>query len=116
MTRLTTCCPNCGHSSRVGDRYPWLGGLSGQQLEIMLALLDKPGMWFSSETLVRLLYAGKIEPEYADKNLNVLVYRIRKRLGNVIESKWGFGYRIQLDEAGELINFDVPQTRKKRYA
>ena len=77
MTRLTTCCPNCGHSSRVGDRYPWLGGLSGQQLEIMLALLDKPGMWFSSETLVRLLYAGKIEPEYADKNLNVLVYRIR---------------------------------------
>lgn len=105
MTRLTACCPNCGHTGAVEERYPWLYDLTGQQRELMLILLERPGQWYSTDRVLSLLYAlrSRDEPDTAHKNLSVQVYRIRKRIGNVIESKHSHGYRVRVDKAGQLV-------------
>lgn len=75
----------------------------------MLILIDKPGMWYSLDKIVYLLYCDKPndEPDTAMQNIAVQVYRIRKRLGNVIEGKRNWGYRVRVDKLGNLIDADT---------
>lgn len=112
--RLTTCCPNCGHTGAVEDRYPWIYGITGQQREIIMILIEKPGRWVTSGRILELLYALNPdgEPDNADGNLKTQIHRIRSRLGNVIEGRRTWGYRVHVDNEGNLLTMDEVNKRK----
>lgn len=77
--------------------------LTPTQTELLSTLLIRRGCLLGREELWELVWP---DPEYAPdiKNVDVQVHKLRQRLGGVIESEWGQGYRVPRpgDEADQL--------------
>lgn len=77
--------------------------LTPTQTEILVTLLLNRGRLFDREELWEIVWP---DPDYAAdiKNVDVQIHKLRQRLGGVIESEWGRGYRVPLPghEADQL--------------
>jgi DNA-binding response OmpR family regulator len=71
--------------------------LSPTQTEILAVLLLRRGRLVAREELWELVWP---DPDEAPdiKNIDVQVCKLRQRIGGVIETEWGRGYRIPLPE------------------
>lgn len=93
---MTHRCPCCG-SEVEGESID----LSPTQTAIMGALRRIPGRVVSTGELISQIYQLSDEPETAIKSVHVQVHRLRKKLGDVIEtmpSRHGGGYRIRMEK------------------
>jgi len=105
-------CPCCGQSVEDLDIWPIVmkdGGLlvdgkyvrlTSHQRRIVERLLESRGIAVSREQIVEAMYGH--DPNggalTASKMVDVMVFQIRKRIGDrdLIENIWGYGYRIPL--------------------
>lgn len=85
-------CPCCG--SDMGELEP-KQVLSPSEAVIMRTLSQRPGVEVPIERIASALYSEHSDggPDHSYSIIRVLVYRIRRKLGPVIENTYG-GYRL----------------------
>lgn len=80
----------------------FVGQMSPLETKFMSCLIRerlRGGLFVSKDSILSDLYvnSGREEPEYSDKALDVIVYRLREMLEFwpiTIVTKWGYGYAL----------------------
>lgn len=91
-------CPMCG-SALEGTIHAL--PLTSTQLEILKIITQGRGRYISTPDLIYSLYINREEPEQPENALRSQIYKIRKELGDIIESRRtpGLGgYRLKETE------------------
>jgi DNA-binding response OmpR family regulator len=99
---INLCCPACGNEFKPYPNLPeGAHKLSPQQLEIMSILAEYPQVFTSVETIARRLYA--LDPNGGPQNTRTIIqrqiYLIRQKIGDVIDTQKGSGYRLKKSSA-----------------
>jgi DNA-binding response OmpR family regulator len=105
-------CPHCG--GELASDPEGFEKLSPQQARIFRLFLNRPTRIWTNEDIVNAIYANRRNggPTYASDNIAVQIYRIRKHIGNVIETTKS-GYRLRLSELSRISGKSTTESEAK---
>lgn len=103
-------CPHCGEP--IFKEPYGFDKLSHQQAEIFRIFVDNPTKIYTYQAVARIIYANDPNGGPADvcSTIRTQIHRIRKRIGDVIETTYS-GYRLRI--SNEHDNSDKSTTESE---